>query len=276
MSPRAAGGGTGRTSVAPRARPARAGSTVSTASAARFAARVRARRRRRILAVTGGVLLVAGLVAGGLYSPWTTVQQVRVSGTARIPVTSVRDLLGDQRGRPLLLVDTAALEARVKVLPLVAAVSVQRVWPGELAVSVRERQAVAAVPAGSGVKLVDVGGVQVDTADRAPAGLPLVQVDLARAAPGSLAAVLQVLSGLPPALSKQVSAIGASSPDSVWLTLLDGSRVLWGSSAQTPHKAVVLSRLRVAAQAAGTRAKGRQYDVSAPHAPAVVASPSGG
>jgi cell division protein FtsQ len=275
MSPRATGRGAGRTSVVPGARPVPGGSTVSTVSAARFAARVRARRRRRFLVAAAAGLFVAGLVAGALYSPWTTVQTIRVSGTHRIPVASVLDLLADQRGRPLLLVDTSALQTRVKTLPLVAAVSVQRVWPAGLDVSVRERRAVAAVPGVSGVDLVDVDGVRVDTAARAPAGLPLVQVDLAKAAPGSLAAVLQVLSGLPPALSKQVSAIGASSPDSVWLTLLDGSRVLWGASADTPKKAVVLSRLRVAAQLAGTRPKGRQYDVSAPDAPAVAAVPGG-
>jgi cell division protein FtsQ len=209
------------------------------------------------------------MVGAGLYSPWATVQKVTVTGTARIPVGSVQGMLADQRGRPLLLVDTAMLSARVRALPLVAGVSVRRVWWSGLSVEVRERQAVAAVPARSGVRLVDVEGVEVATASRAPAGLPLVQVDLDRAVPGSLAAVLQVLAGLPAPLIRQVSAVGAASPDSVWLTLKDGSRVLWGSTADTADKVVVLSRLRVVAQQAGTQAKGRVYDVSAPDAPAV-------
>jgi cell division protein FtsQ len=250
------------------------GSTVSTGSAARFAARVRSRRRRRIAVVAGVALLAVGAVAAGLYSPWTTVQQVTVTGTTRIPVTSVQALVADQHGRPLLLVDTSALSARVvAALPLAAGASVRRTWPSTLAVVVRERTAVAAVPSGAGVRLVDVDGVEVATAQQAPAGLPVVQVDLDRAAPGSLAAVLQVLGALPVSLSRQVAAVGAVSPDSVWLTLLDGSRVLWGSSADTPDKAVVLSRLRVAAQQSGARVKGRQYDVSAPDAPAVSVVP---
>jgi cell division protein FtsQ len=219
--------------------------------------------------VAAVLALVLGMVGAGLYSPWATVQEVTVTGTARIPVASVQGMLADQRGRSLLLVDTAVLSARVRALPLVAGVSVRRVWPSGLSVEVRERRAVAAVPAGSGVRLVDVEGVEVATAPRAPAGLPLVQVDLGRAVPGSLAAVLQVLAGLPAPLPRQVSAVGASSPDSVWLTLRDGSRVLWGSPADTADKVVVLSRLRVVAQQAGIRAKGRVYDVSAPDAPAV-------
>jgi cell division protein FtsQ len=222
------------------------------------------------------VLLVVVAAGASLYSPWTTVRRISVSGTHRIDPASVTGLLADQRGRPLLLVDTGALQARVRALGLVAGVSVQRQWPGGLLVVVRERQAVAAVPSGAGVRLVDVDGVEVATAAQAPAGLPVVQVDLATARPGSLPAVLEVLKGLPPSLSTQVSAIGAGSPDSVWLTLVDGSRVLWGSSADTPNKAVVLSRLRVAAQLAGARGRGRQYDVSAPDAPAVSAPPTSG
>jgi cell division protein FtsQ len=66
-----------------------------------------------------------------------------------------------------------------------------------------------------------------------------------------------------------VSAVGASSPDSVWLTLKDGSRVLWGSPADTADKVVVLSRLRVVAHQTGVQANSRVYDVSAPDAPAV-------
>ena len=252
------------------------GSTVSTSSAARFAARVRARRRRRIAAVLAVVLLVVVAAGACLYSPWTTVRRISVSGTQRVDPASVTQLLADQRGRPLLLVDTGALQARVLALRLVAGVSVQRQWPGGLTVVVRERQAVAAVASGAGVRLVDVDGVEVATAAKAPAGLPVVQVDLAKAGPGSLPAVLEVLRGLPASLSTQVIAIGADSPDSVWLTLIDGSRVLWGSSADTPGKAVVLSRLRVAAQLAGARGRGRQYDVSAPDAPAVSAPPSSG
>jgi cell division protein FtsQ len=249
------------------------GSTVSSVSAARFAARVRARRGRRAGLVAAVVLVVVGVVAGGLYSPWATVQKVTVTGTVRTPASYVQAVLADQHGRPLLLVDTVAVSRRVAALPLVAGASVHRRWPSTVSVVVRERQAVAAVPTGaSGVRLVDAEGVEVDRALRAPAGLPLVQVDLARAAPGSLAAVLRVLAGLPAPLSRQVSAVGAGSPDSVWLNLRDGSRVLWGSSADTPRKAVVLSRLRATTSQSGTRAKGHRYDVSAPDAPAVSAA----
>lgn len=274
MSPRAAGGVRGRTSGRTVTRAdrhaARGGSIVSTASAARFAARVRRRRLRRFAVVLGVLLALGGLAGAVLFSPWTTVQRIRVSGTQRVPEASVQALLADQRGRALLLVDPDALAARIMALPLVAGASVHRAWPAGLTVVVRERQAVAAVPAGSGVRLVDRDGVEVATATRAPAGLPVVQVDLTKAAPGSLGAVLDVLAGLPPTLRRQVRAIGAATPDGVWLELTDGSRVRWGAAVDTGRKAVVLARLRTVPGADGG---GTRYDVSAPDAPAVAGSP---
>lgn len=246
----------------------RPGHAVSTSSAARFSARVRARRRHRMLVVVVVVALMLGAVGVGLYSPWATVQRITVSGTSRILPSTVRALLADQQGRSLLLVDTDALRTRLRTLTLVARGSVQRRWPSTLAVVIRERQAVAAVPNGAGVSLIDVEGVQVATASRDSAGLPLVKVDLSRSKPGSLPAVLAVLAGMPGSLSRQVTVIGAATPDGVWLTLADGSLVIWGSAGGTPHKAVVLTRLR-AASPPMTRGKVYRYDISAPDVPAV-------
>ncbi len=277
MSRRAAGrtrgAGAGSGTVGATRHVVRGSSTVSTASAARFAARVRRRRWARAAVALGVLLLIAGVCGLGLYSPWSTVHRIRVTGTQRIPAATVQALLADQRGRPLLLVDTGELAARIAALRLVAGVSVHRSWPSGLAVTVRERQAVAAVPAGTGVKLVDRDGVEVDTARRAPTGLPLVQVDLATAEPGSLAAVLDTLAAMPAALHDQVRSVGAATPEGIWLVLADGSRVQWGASAQTARKAAVLARLRATPAASSARGTVRRYDVSAPDAPAVVASP---
>jgi cell division protein FtsQ len=245
---------------------------VSTASARRFAAKVRRRRLRRIGIVLLVLLLVGGVVGFGLLSPWATVRRIEVRGTSRISIASVQELLGDQYGRPLLLVDTGRLATRVSGLRLAAAATVRRSWPSTLTVTVTERQAVAAVPAPAGVRLVDREGVEVTTAARPPAGLPLVQVDLAKAGPASLAAALDVLTALPPSLSAQVKAIGADSPDGVWLSLADGSRVRWGSAGRSADKVTVLARLQATTRgAAGARS--RLYDVSAPDAPAVGAQP---
>jgi cell division protein FtsQ len=256
----------------PARRPAR--STVSATSAQRFAARVRARRRRRLLIGAAACLLLAGTGWALLAAPWSTVRRIEVFGVHRVDAAAVRAAAQPEVGRPLVLVDTGRIAAEIRREPLVAAVAVSRRWPGTLLVMVRERAAVAAVPAASGVNLVDADGVVVGRATVPPRGLPVIHVALGRAqpppAPGpaggsgtpALRACLDVLSGLPAGLRDQVRQIGAGSPLDVWMVLNDGSRVRWGGSEQTARKAEVLLALR--------RQRAARYDVSAPDAPAVA------
>jgi hypothetical protein len=75
-----------------------------------------------------------------------------------------------------------------------------------------------------------------------------------------------VLQALPPALSQRLLTIGADSPDGIWLRLRDsklkdGSRVEWGSSAQTPQKVRVLTAL--------LHEHATSYDVRSPNTPAL-------
>jgi cell division protein FtsQ len=254
-------------------------STVSKTSAQRFAARVRSRRRRRILIGLGVAVLLAGAAWALLASPWATARRIEVAGLHRVDAAAVRAAARPELGRPLLLADTGRIAAQVRRQPLVAAVEVSRRWPSTLQVTVRERNPVAAVPGPNGVRLVDVDGVVVDLAMLPPPNLPLVEVEVGT--PGSaeasdpsanpatsplpgaaaLRACLAVLEGMPAGLRAQVHQIGADGPESVWLVLNDRSRVQWGGAERTPLKAQVLQALR--------RQRAARYDVSAPDAPAV-------
>jgi cell division protein FtsQ len=269
--------------VASRGRPATrhrsappSGSTVSRTSAQRFAARVRSRRRRRVLIGLAVAALLAGAAWVLLVSPWATVRRVEVAGLHRVDAVAVQVAARPELGRPLLLADTDRVAAQVGRQPLVAEVEVSRHWPSTLRVMVRERNPVAAVPGPNGVRLVDVDGVVVDLAVLPPPNLPLVEVDVgttpaadpsenpARSPmPGAAAlrACLAVLEGIPAGLRAQVDQIGADGPESVWLVLDDRSRVQWGGAEQTRLKAEVLKALR--------RQHAARYDVSAPDAPAV-------
>lgn len=266
MTPRAPGA-PGRTSrsgsgVRPAARPgsgpARSGLGVTvTSTAQRFAARARARRRQRrlaVLAIVAGLAVLAWLVLG---SSWLSVRSIVITGTQRVPVAEVRALAEPEVGDPMLLADPAALAARVRSIPLVAEVRVTRRWPSTLLVTVRERQPVAAVPGeGHGLRLVDPDGFLVAVAQTPPPGLPLVQVDLARAGAPALRSALAVLAQLPPDLRGQLQQIGADSADSVWFTLPGGSRVTWGSPVGGAQKVQALQAVRKA------RPGAQVYDVS--------------
>ena len=254
----------------------RRGGSVSLTSAQRFAARARARRRRRTLVGAGVVLLSCTLTWAALGSRWATVQKVEISGTHRVPEGIVRDLADGELGRPMLMVRTADLAERVRRQRLVRSVRVTRHWPGVVRVAVREREPVAALPSGDRIALVDPDGVVVERVRTAPAGLPTLQVKLGERGVPAIQGCLRVLSGLPLSLSRRLVAIGADSPDGIWLTLrrpgstgsagTAGSgqrqvRVEWGDAEQTPRKAEVLS--------ARVRRPGAGYDVRSPDKPAI-------
>jgi cell division protein FtsQ len=207
------------------------------------------------------VALVAGLGWLTLRSPWATVQRVEVHGTHRIPAVTVHDEADDEIGHPLLLARTGDIEKRVGREHLVKSVTVKRRWPSGLDVTVVERVPVAAVPEGKRLALVDDDGVVVDRVVGKPAALPTIDVSLGAARVAALRSCLAVLDQLPATVRGAIAAIGARSGDGVWLTLKTGARVEWGSAAQTPRKAEVLTAL--------LKQKGKRYDVRAPDAPAI-------
>jgi cell division protein FtsQ len=204
------------------------------------------------------VLAAAGWLA--VRSPWATVQRIRVSGTDRIPVTDVRAEAETEIGHPMLLARTGDIRGRIAKQHLVQSVSVRRHWPSELRIQVVERRPVAALPSGSQLALVDPDGVVIDRVATAPAGMPRLKVSLGTDV-SALRGCLAVLHDLPPGVKGRLAAIGADSPDGIWLELKDGARVEWGSSADTPRKGRVLLAL--------LKQKARFYDVQAPDAPAI-------
>jgi cell division protein FtsQ len=203
-----------------------------------------------------------------LFSSWLSVRTVTITGTDRVPTEAVRLVADGEVGRAMVLADPQALAARVARVPLVRRADVVRRWPSTLVVTVHERVPVAAVPApgGSGARLVDRDGVEVEVVATKPANLPFLEVDVGRAGAASLQAALDVLDSLPPTLAIRVGGVGADSPDGVWLRLDNGARVVWGGSDAGERKAGVLTALLTASNGA----KGGVYDVSSPDAPAVT------
>jgi cell division protein FtsQ len=250
---------------------------VSRTSAARFAARARARRwwsRRwwsirwwstrwwslRVVTAAVAVLAVAGLAGWAvLVSPLLAVREVGVVGAERIDPSAVTELAAPTVGTPLARVDTAAVETRVLGLPLVKDVDVVRAWPRTLEVRLVERVPIAAVPAGGAFHLVDAEAVIVAEVADVPADLPIVDVDLGVSAAGALRAAASVLTALPEDLRADVEQLGAGTPDDVRMRLRDGGEVVWGAPTDSELKSRVLQALR--SQEADV------YDVSAPLTP---------
>lgn len=242
---------------------------VSTGSAARFAERVRMRRRvlrDRVLVWSTVGVVVAVLAWLLLLSPVLALQAddvtVRVEGDrAVVDVAAVTTILTDLAGTPLPRLDTVGVRREVLDVPGVRAASVTRSWPHGVLVTVVARDPVAAVPEGGGYALLDAEGVQVGRSDAAPEGLPVVTVPLDD--PAAMTAVLLVLQELPADLAADVTGASAANQDAVRLSLSDGTTVEWGSADQSALKAAVVTTLRASKEAAGVKV----YDVSAPTLP---------
>ena len=157
-------------------------------------------------------LLGSLIFAAVVVSPLFRISEVNAVGTTH---TSSEEILSAARvgkGSSMVLLDTSAIAARVEALPWVAKASVERRWPGTLAIVVTERKPIATTVNRQGtVVAVDASGrILGPTTSRL--GLPGLSI-LGKAGkvgaklPASAAPCLAVASSLPKAFSTQVRAI---------------------------------------------------------------------
>jgi cell division protein FtsQ len=211
-----------------------------------------------VLAAAVAVIVVS-LAAFAWAGPLLVVRHVDVRGVSGERAQEVRAAAAARMGQPLLQVDRSALAARIQRLPFVASVDVGRGWPRTLVVVVDARTPRAGVPAaGGGYQLVDGDGVAYAHAAKLPRGLPVIRLTDDAPERPTLVAALAVLEQLPQPLAVKVTAVKASSPDAVTLTIAKKT-VVWGSAADTERKARIFAALR--------STKAEVYDVSSPDTP---------
>lgn len=242
----------------------RAGSKAEANERARrkFARRQWARRWlvwRRIVAL----LVIVGLVGGALWalywSSWLVVQQVEVTGVRdTLRPSQVRDVADVPTGEPLARVDLAAVQRRVQGMAAVESAEVSRVWPDGILIEVTERTAIAVVELDGRLQGMDATGVLFREYDRAPTGLPRVQI-ATQATRDARQEAARVLAALPEDLARTVDHVEVTTIDQISLVLRDRRTVLWGSAEQSAQKAKVLAVL--------LQRRAQTYDVSVPSQP---------
>ncbi|MFI6446429.1 cell division protein FtsQ/DivIB [Kitasatospora sp. NPDC050543] len=235
----------------------------------------RLRLSRRGIAVLGalGAIVLGALAWLVFLSSVLDVRSVAVQGASedRLTAEQVRQAVGSLADGPLARVDLDEVERRVEAIPRVARAEVWRGWPHTLRVQVTQRSAVAAVKGEDGrFTQVDGAGVSFATEASAPAGVPVVELQLSQQAKDSAEVITRqqlvdgavaVAASLPAEVAKRAGAVLVHSYDDIQLQLSGGGTVHWGSPERTGRKAVVLTAL--------LHQKAAVYDVSAPDAPAV-------
>lgn len=225
----------------------------------RFTARQRRRRLTWIIAGSAVLLLVLGTL-GAAYSPLFAVQKISVVGTSALDAATVESALAGQLGTPLPLVDSSAVKAALVTFPLVESYSLEARPPHELVVRIVERTPIGSIQTPAGFTLVDAAGVALSTSPQSAPGHPVLTVSGGLGSP-AFAAVGTVFRALPADIRAQVTAIGATSPNDVTLTLgSGGTSVVWGNADDSPLKAKNLAAIMAARPGASS------YDVSSPSA----------
>ncbi|MGA6172232.1 cell division protein FtsQ/DivIB [Streptomyces sp. NPDC012600] len=232
--------------------------------------------RRALLILIGvAVALLTAFAVWALYgSSWLRVERVSTTGVEVLTRQEVEAVAAVPVGAPLASVDTDGIEARLRQkLPRIDSVDVVRSWPHGIGLKVTERKPVLLVEKGAKFVEVDAKGVRFATVDKAPKGVPLLELAPDRSASlrrfGSdrlLREAVRVAGDLPQGVAEDTVVVRVTSYDAISLRLTRDRVVTWGSGEDGAVKARVLAALMKAAP------RGGHFDVSAPTAPAVSGS----
>lgn len=102
------------------------------------------KRLHRIMAFFGVSTVVLGTMAV-IQSPLLDVDHLAVTGTTRTPPDDILAAAGIARGDTMFTIDLGAATEAVEALPWVLEATITREYPGEIAIEVTERTAVAVI-----------------------------------------------------------------------------------------------------------------------------------
>ncbi|MFD3488092.1 cell division protein FtsQ/DivIB [Streptomyces sp. NPDC058665] len=238
------------------------------------------RRRFRLPGRRFLLLLTSLIVLGGggiwlLYgSAWLRVEQVKTSGVEVLKPAEVEAAAAVPFDTPLISADTEAIERRLRQkLPHIDSVDVERSWPNGIGLKVTERKPALVIEKGAKFIEVDAKGVRFATVDKAPKGVPLLELTVDQSpsvrrftASRLMSEAVRVWDELPGKVADATSVVKVRSYDSISLELTGGRTVMWGSGEDGGAKARALTALMKAVPDAA------HFDVSAPTAPSVSGS----
>ncbi|NLD75788.1 MAG: FtsQ-type POTRA domain-containing protein [Acidimicrobiales bacterium] len=227
--------------------------------------RGRGRKRLRRLVALVAVVVLAAAGYGFTRTALLDVDHVRITGVDGERAAEVVRAGAVARGSAMVDLDTAAVDRRVSALPWVLNTTVERRWPGTVAIAVTTRRPVAVDVAGSAL---DASGRSFGPVDGAAARLPVLRgaaVEVGHDLPADRHPVLAVLAGLPAEMVGEVESAVLVDGD-VELELIDGIDVRFGPAERHRAKFRALAALLDQAD----RATIRSIDVRVPTSPSLT------
>ena len=223
----------------------------------------------RVLAAVAAILLFTGATWTTTRSALLDVDHIAVSGGSIVTPAQAMAGAGLRSGQPMVSVDTAAAERRLRRLPWVDTAVVERAFPNTVRILLTERVAVAAAarPAGGWV-LLDRGGRVLAEQPDSTVNLPQVIGAGGTPAPGenldTARPALDVVAALPETVRREIQSVNL---DGEAVTLHMGRReIRIGPPTQLAAKVAALG---VLLERVGSRSVA-VLDVRVPQAPVVV------
>lgn len=252
-------------------------------TAARFRTDPRISRRRKIVAKArrrrlgyqiGGALTGALLVWVAGWSPLLKVQHVELEGGSHTTPAEVARAAGLSDQDHLLFVSSADVTARVRALPWVKSVKVDRLLPNTVRIRIEEREPAMVLTTESGSWTLDGSGRVLERGGEGR-GLPVLAASgLDAPVPGetitslSVKAAVRALGSMPDRLSEKVKAAFAPTSERISFALEGGVQVRYGAAEELrdKHEVVLalLDQLRQQGKTAG------YIDVRVPSNPALT------
>ncbi|MEL6506397.1 MAG: cell division protein FtsQ/DivIB [Pseudomonadota bacterium] len=150
------------------------------------------------------------------------IDDITVVGRQNTSMDTLENAIGPVVGTSIAHFDPHAARARVEALGWVRAVSVSRLWPGRINVSIREREPAAVWQMAGAFRLVDADGVVIrEIGTLEYAGLPHI---VGVGAPTAAAEILGVLRTLPVLQARTTSLVRASNRR--WDLHIDGHTIV--------------------------------------------------
>lgn len=190
------------------------------------------------------LLLGTGLLLSRGFDLLCRVEQIRVTGVARLDEAAIVNRCGVKKGTSLLLLSTRKVEQRVAGLPEICSVAVSREFPNTLAIAVQERAAVATLLAGNCFWLLDGEGVVFAEQVYPAGGLPVItgvaadEIILGEPLASELKreALLPFLESLSGTLAIEVAELNLADPGDLILYTVDRRKVLLGGREKMAQK----------------------------------------
>jgi cell division protein FtsQ len=210
--------------------------------------RIRVARLRKLGAALAVIALFA-LGAGLYFSPLMRVQDVEVRGATLTDPAEI-DNLTALEGDSMFRLDTASVQRRLGLLPMIKSVSVEREWPNTVIINVTERTPWGHWKVGNDIYVIDAEGVVLPPVGM-PEGTPLIN-DLSnpvRLVPGdrvdadSVQLAQSLLGTVPQRLILNVAAIEYSHSHGLAIQTDAGYRVVVGDSQDIEYKLAVWGRI---------------------------------